>query len=201
MLRKMFLAASLVGITAVAGVGITFALFSDSKAADPAEFTAGNVSIYSYRDQGDTVYGPLFYIDGATDGESDLGEPGLYPTGLWAPGDEHRRVFMIGNDGSLDAKLVSIGAILQEGSVAFADQLQVTVRYQQDNGPIIAQGSLADFINNEQHLTGGPILLAVDDETNFRINVKLPIEAGNELQGETLKVTFYVNAEQAKNNP
>lgn len=206
MLRKALLAVSLVGVTAAAGVGVTYALFSDTKESAPAEFTVGTLELHGYRNQGDTVYGPMFYIDGEDDGQTDLGEDGLYPTGLWAPGDSHRRVFEIENVGSLEARLTEIGAEIEQGSLDLASALQVVVRHEHDNGPIVAQGSLADFIAAPQTLAGAPITLGTGTwpatpKTNFRIFVELPLSTGNPLQGETLKVTFFVNAEQVKNNP
>lgn len=210
MLKKWVLAASLVGATAVAGAGITFALFTATAKTGPQDFFAGTLQLDGIRDQGDTIYGPMFYINGDDDGLSDIGDPGLYPTGLWAPGDSHHRVFQIQNVGTLDAKLVSFEADLQQGSRELAEVLDVAVYdgpYKTTAGnlisptpPVLYQGKLADLIDNGFAIAPGHVLQPWD-LANFGIDVSFPLNAGNEYQNTTLIVRFSVNAEQAKNNP
>lgn len=198
MVRKWALAMSLVGVTAMAGAGITFALFTDTAGPVERQITAGTLRIEGNRDMGDTVPGPLFYISNTGDGMSEDGLPGIHETGLWAPGDKHERVFQIENVGTLDAKLVSLRAELQSGSQELIDVLQVRVTDDYDN--LLLSGTLADFVAADQFFSPA-IELAVWDNVNLYIEVELPLSAGNDLQGETAVVKFSAYAEQLRNNP
>ncbi|MDB4895567.1 MAG: hypothetical protein JWN15_1829, partial [Firmicutes bacterium] len=87
-MRKQALLA--IGAAAIMAVGISagsFALFSAQAGPSQAILTAGTVNLNSWRDQGDTIPGPMFYTTAAEGATSPGGVPGLYPTGPWAPGD------------------------------------------------------------------------------------------------------------------
>lgn len=188
------------GTLAVAlGVGgATLALFSAETDTATGDFVAGTVAIEANRNDGDTVPGPMFYITSES-GATEYGDPGLEPTGLWAPGDTHTKALDVVNVGSLDARLVSIEAELQEGSQELAELLEVKI-YEHDQ--FLVSGSLADFMN-------GPVALGsgIDLEADFMgatilwFEVTLPLETGNEFQDQIAVVAFTVNAEQVKNNP
>lgn len=215
MIRRWVLAVSLVLVTALAGAGFTLALFSDSTNAGSQRIVAGTVRIDGDRVY-DTVRGPMFYIDGATDGLSDSGEEGFRPTGLWAPGDAHHRVFHVENVGSLEAKIVSLSAALQSGDAELADILEVRIydgAYLDADGvptvpapTLIYEGKLSEFFGSGVTLAQ-PILLDPYNEewggggvAEFGILVSFPLDAGNDYQGKSIKVTFSAYAEQARNN-
>lgn len=218
MLRKWVLVASLVGATIMGGAGLTLALFTDhADTEEPARFVAGTLNLQGDRDQGDSIPGPMFYIDAEEDGRAGNGEPGKYPTGLWAPGDAHHRVFQIENIGTLAAKITRLSAKLEEGDLEFASILDVkiydgalldpdgTLLLPEPN--LIYEGQLGDFFDTGVELSD-PIVLEPYDEdwgagglAEFGILVSFPREAGNRYQGDSIKVTFSAYAEQAKNNP
>ena len=123
MKRIWILAVAFVVMAAVAGGGMTLALFSDQSAVSDAQFVSGTLEIEANRDMGDGIPGPMYYITAAGGGT----DPNQYPTGLWAPGDEHHRILQVENVGSLDAKLTHLRASLQSGSTYLAEKLNVVV--------------------------------------------------------------------------
>lgn len=202
---KMTLAlGSLVAVAAGASA-ITLALFSDQADVEQG-FTAGTVGLHSYRDMGDTVPGPLFYIT-PEEGAAGPGKNGRHPTGLWAPGDTVQRVLIVQNDGTLDLLLTTVGADLEAGSEALAAALTYTVTLDKPGTQVVAQGNLADLIASDAafatpvHIAAQPNLpLNRRKPIPLYFTVTLPLDADNSLQGEQLKVQFTVSAEQARNN-
>lgn len=197
MKRIWILAVAFVVMAAVAGGGLTLALFSDQGPVADVEFMAGTLEIAADRDMGDGVPGPMFYIDTAGGGA----DPNNHPTGLWAPGDEHHRILQVENVGTLDAKLTHIRATLQSGSTLLADKLNVTVTSDAAGTNVVASGTLGDFLNADQPFMPGPIEAMVTDVINLHFWVEFPLDAGNEYQGLSTVVTFTVYAEQLDNNP
>lgn len=196
----------LAAITAMA-VGVTagtYALFTASTAPANNIFVAGTLQIDSYRDNGDTINGPMFYTTVAEgDVDGPLG-PSIHPTGLWAPGDEHVRVLIIENVGSLDAWLTSLGADEHPGSsMHLANKMDYWVATDAAFTDVVASGKLGSLITTDVNFThqipsivGPP---AVIQKLYFK--VKLPLDADNSYQGLDLIVDFHVNAVQMKNNP
>ncbi|MFZ5814774.1 MAG: hypothetical protein ACOY93_05680 [Bacillota bacterium] len=197
MKRIWILAVAFVVMAAVAGGGMTLALFSAQSATADQEFVAGTLAIEAHRDMGDGIPGPMFYIDAAGGGT----DPNQYPTGLWAPGDEHHRILQVENIGSLDAKLTHLRASLQSGSMYLADKLDVTVTLDPAGTQVVAMGKLSDFINADQAFLGGPLPALVGDVINLHFFVSFPLDADNSYQGLSTVVTFTVYAEQLSNNP
>jgi len=73
------------GAAVVLTLGVTtgtLALFSATTSGSNNTYTAGTLSINSYRDQGDSVPGPMFYTT-PIEGQTPSNIPGLRPTGLW----------------------------------------------------------------------------------------------------------------------
>jgi len=223
MRAKLWLTLGAAGVMALGSTMGTLALFSASSAPANNQVTAGTLSLDSYRDQGDTVPGPMFYTT-PDEGDTPGGVDGLFPTGPWAPGDSRLRVLMVKNTGSLDAWLTSVGADLAAGSTHLAQKLRYCIatspivptepknsqpQCPATDGPFpqfVAVGNLLDLINTDrafdhgniaQNATPGPI----DPPKAFYFYVSLPLDADNSYQGETLKVNFYINAVQKKNNP
>lgn len=197
MKRIWILAVAFVVMAAVAGGGLTLALFSAQSANVDNEYVAGTLDIEAHRDMGDGIPGPMFYIDAAGGGN----DPNLHPTGLWAPGDEHRRILQVENVGSLDAKLTHLRGFLQSGSTYLAEKLDVVVTTDPAGTQVVASGTLADFLNADQPFLGGPIEALVGDVINLHFWVSFPLDADNSYQGLSTVVTFTVYAEQLANNP
>lgn len=195
MKRIWILAVAFVVMAAVAGGGLTLALFSAQGGSVDSEFVAGTLDLAVDRDMGDGTPGPMFYIDTAGGGV----DPNDHPTGLWAPGDEHRRILQVENVGSLDAKVTRLRAFLQSGDLYLAQKLNVTVTTDPAGMDVVAAGTLADFLNADQLFT--PALeAAVGDVINLHFWVEFPLDADNTYQGLSTVVTFTVYAEQSKNN-
>ncbi len=196
MKRIWMMAVAFVVMAAVAGGGLTLALFSDSAATATQEFVSGTLEIEAHRDMGDGIPGPMFYIDVAGGGV----DPNAHPTGLWAPGDEHHRILQVENIGSLDAKLTHLRATLQSGSMYLADKLNVVVTTDPGGMDVVTTATLADFINGDQYFPV-PIEAYVGDVINLHFWVEFPLDADNSYQGLSTVVTFTAYAEQLANNP
>lgn len=191
-MKRMLLAAMAVLMAAVAaGAGVTYALFTASTGPANNQITAGTLEIESFRDNGDTVPGPMFYIGPGG---------GLFPTGHWAPGDEVHRVLQVENVGSLDGWLKHVRATLTAGDRSLADQLLVTVSTDPGKTNVIASGTLGDFIDADQTFAA-PISIDVWDLIDLHFFVKLPLSTSNSFQGQSAEVSFTVYAEQKRNNP
>lgn len=223
MRAKLWLTLGAVSVMALGSMVGTMALFSAGTPNANNQFTAGTLTLDSLRDMGDTVPGPMFYTTPA-EGQTPGGVDGLYPTGPWAPGDSKLRVLFVKNTGSLDAWLTTVGADLAAGSTHLAQKLRYCIatapigptepknsqpQCPATNGPFpqfVAGGNLLDLINTDHAFDHGKIPLnatpgPIDPPKPFYFYVSLPLDADNTYQGETLKVNFYINAEQKKNNP
>jgi hypothetical protein len=183
---------ALVAILGIGGAAVTMALFTAQAGPGNNEITAGTLQITADRDNGDMVPGPMFYIGPGG---------GLYPTGYWAPGDTQHRVLQVENTGSLDAYLKHLRASLDSGSRALADELQVKVTGDVAGNNILAQGTLGQFIDNDQPFIGGDIPAAVGDVVDLHFFVTLPLGADNSYQGMAAVASFSVYAEQQAHNP
>lgn len=187
---------------ALGASAVTYALFSAS-AVQEQIFSAGTVALYSYRDAGDTIEGPMFYTT-PDEGESDQGLDGRKPTGFWAPGDSHRRVLIVTNTGDLDVWLTGVGAELAAGSSRhMADKLTYKITLDPAGSQVLAQGNLGELIdhpiNFAQKVPMNVRPVRVPRQLNFFLT--LPLDADNSYQTETLRVDFKVFAEQKRNNP
>lgn len=186
-----------VGVTAG-----TYALFTASTTQAHNIFVAGTLEIDSYRDNGDTIPGPMFYT---TPAEGSTGTmDGIYPTGEWAPGDEHVRVLIIENVGSLDAWLTSLGADAHPGSSMYlADKMDYWVATDAAFSDVVASGKLGSLITTDVNLAHQiPSVVGTPTEIQkLYFKVKLPLDADNSYQDLDLIVDFHVNAVQMKNNP
>jgi predicted ribosomally synthesized peptide with SipW-like signal peptide len=199
MRTKLWLILTAVAVMALGTLAGTFALFS-ANAASNNLFTSGTLTLDSYRDQGDTIPGPMFYTT-PTEGQTPGGLPGLYPTGPWAPGDTNHRVLIVKATGSLDAWLTSVGASLDSGSMHLANALTYKVTTDSAGTNIIASGTLGALISGGDATFSTKVSAPVGIPKQLHFWVTLPLSADNSYQGETLRVTFHVNAVQKKNNP
>jgi len=207
-MKKKFWLVTVAAMTAIAlGMGGTMALFSDS-ATGQSDFIAGTLCIQAERNDGEAVPGPMFYVT-PQQGETPLGIPGQYPTGLWAPGDEHQRTLTVSNPAScssMNAWLESVEASLQAGSDAdLADKLYVEITTPQLGvEKKVAEGWLSDFLSGPVAMSypdGSRIPLYLTSNRHLKFNVLFDITADNSFQGKELVVDFTVHAIQMDNNP
>jgi hypothetical protein len=199
--KAVLLLASAVALAVGISAG-TYALFSASTAPADNLFVAGTLEIDSYRDNGDTIPGPMFYTTPA-EGMTSGGDPGLYPTGEWAPGDTNMRVLIIENVGSLDAWLTSVGADMHPGSSEYlADKLDYWVATDAAFTDVVASGKLGDLIDTDvtfSHQIASEVGTPTEIQRLY-FKVHLPLDADNTYQDLDLMVDFHVNAVQMKNN-
>lgn len=102
-----------------------------------------------------------------------------------APGVPVDRVLTVRNDGSLAETIVITGA-KKLGITAFYEALQVTATC---NGTTLYSGALKD-------LRTAPMALDPGQATDVRFSIELPSTADNDLAGDYVKLTLYVDAEQ-----
>lgn len=216
---KLYLALALVvGVSILVG-GSTFALFTASTSDYNSTITAGKLQMASWRDNGDTVPGPMFYVtpeQGQTTEEPI--EVGALATGLWTPGDVVERTLIVANKGtsfggqsSMHAWLDTVYAELATGSDAtLADKLWVEVTSNRDDAPLVAvkvaEGYLSEFISGKKSLSyldsaGGRIPLNVNSLRPLNFKVTFKSDAGNIYQDKSIVWNFFVTGVQKKNNP
>lgn len=202
-------------VAAITGTAMTLAFFTSMASIDNNVVTAGTLKINLNRVD-DTLPGPMFYTtteEGRTSPTEDNleGLPGLNPTGTWAPGVSHMRVLQVESTGTIDGRLKSVGATLENGDSPLADVLWVEIFRDNDPSQILASGTLRDFIVADK-LLNPPINLAGDydgpfgdeyygDVGTLNFKVTLPSTVNNDYQGLSFKTAFTVQAEQIRNNP
>ncbi|HEY3365138.1 MAG TPA: hypothetical protein VGK74_08815 [Symbiobacteriaceae bacterium] len=211
MRAKLWIALGALVVMALGITAGTMALFSAQTANSDASFMAGTLNLDSYRDQGDSIPGPMFYTT-PLEGQTPGGVPGNRPTGLWAPGDTNMRVLMIRNTGSLDALLTGVRASMHVGSSrALADKLEVRVTTAAPAGQdpfanpgaftVLASGTMGAFIDNDQMFPTKQLLVHGPAPKPLYFWVRLPLDADNSYQNTSLYVDFTVYGEQKRNNP
>jgi hypothetical protein len=102
-----------------------------------------------------------------------------------APGQTVSRQLVVANDGTLSCNFVVTGA-KKAGITAFYEAL--TVRATCD-GTLLYEGPITG-------LRTAPVTLAPRARTSVDFAVGLPAEAGDDLEGDYVKLTLYVDAEQ-----
>lgn len=210
MKRAMWMSA--VALLAIAvTVGGTFALFTAQTNAANSTITAGKLCITSERDNSDPIPGPMFYVT-AEQGKTPGGVLGEIPTGLWAPGDSHRRTLIVRNPDScstMGAWLTSVKANLVSGDVMLADKLWVEIRTDHTHATppgdeIVAKGYLSEFLAGNVPINfpdSHKIDLNLNSYRFLHFTISMPIDTGNAYQGKGLVVDFVVNSEQKPHNP
>lgn len=202
-MRKMWLAlvavAVLVGVTGASG---KFGPLLISTVTPPQSvvFHSGRLSLALERgSDGEANPGPLFYVTPAQGATPD-GHPGLYPTGLWAPGDTNHRVLIIRNTGSLDAAVRAVRGELVSGSRLLADRLEVSITTDAAGTRQIARGTLGDLVDHQVLFAPTALSLAPGAAIALHVWVTLPLDAGNDYQGLGAVFSFGIYAEQSRNN-
>ena len=102
-----------------------------------------------------------------------------------APGTVSERSMTVVNSGALPASFVVTGA-KKAGITEFFNALTCTV---QADGALVYDGPLSA-------LRTSPFELQPGGRAKLTFGMGLPASAGNELAGDYVKMTFYVNAEQ-----
>lgn len=172
--------------------------------------------------------GPMFYVtpeQGATP-DPWQGSPqppswprlGERPTGVWAPGDSHTRWLDIRNAGNIEALIHHFKVILyHEGGpkvsppaadlLALAENFDLTIRAPLGNNDKfnVWTGSLADAARSWQEMVdsqGGDFLRVPGSrDLHLEFIITMNKNAGNIMQGQTLKADFWFYGEQGRNNP
>lgn len=206
---KFYLALAMVILMSLLATGGTMALFSASTSLQDTEImTAARLNLTSERDQGDRVPGPMFYVTGAQ-GATPAGLEGIYPTGVWAPGDFHVRTLTVYNpstSSSLDAWLDSAQASVRSGNAAMADKLWVEISSPDTNNVYqkVAEGWLAQFLASPVNMRfpgGGQVPCYLTGNRQLQFKVTFDRSADDTLQDQTLVVDFSVNGVQMVHNP
>lgn len=210
MKKKLWMAVGSTAAIAAVSIGGTLALFSDT-AEDGIDMVAGTLCIDAQRNDGEAVPGPMFYIT-AAQGATPTGQPGQYPTGVWAPGDTVNRTMTVANPtscSSMDAWLTSVEADLTAGMAdqyeAMADVMWVEVTSPWNGSDVkVGEGTLRQFLDGEVPIAypdGSKIPVVLTGNRHMEFNVTMDLDADNSYQDKTLVVDFIVNAEQQSNNP
>lgn len=202
----MMILGSTLAVSAV-GIGGTLALFT-AEATVREEFTAGRFCFTSERNDGDTTPGPMFYIT-AHQGRTPDNLPGIYPTGLWAPGDTHARTLTISNPrscSSMNGWLIGASAELAAGSdAALAEKLWVQViTVESGVDKLVGEAYLSDFLAGTVPLaypSGAKVPMYLTSNRHMKFRVSFDHDAGNQYQDLTTVVHFHVHGQQMANNP
>jgi len=209
MRKKLMVMSTLVVFVMLLVGGATFAYFSDSATNANNTFTAGTVDIYAVRDQGDTVPGPMFYTT-AEQGTTPDGQPGLRPTGLWAPGYQFSRQLDVYNYSTTTVRLTKLRADMdpasdiKPGSAAyteFINKMNVKVVLSGDSATLY-DGPLSGLLNGWYDIDPQdivPIAAKVNGVTpcaHLTFTCSLDSSAGNVLQGVNPVVDFSLFAQQ-----
>lgn len=213
------LAGSAVAVALVGGA--TFALFTASTGNSQNDFTAAKTCLSSYRDNGDVVPGPMFYVtaaQGATPPPAST--PGSFPTGYWVPGDTNTRKLNVQNgnppntpvdNSCINLWLTGVSATAT-GDAMLADKLNVTIKA---NHPLqgyvtVASGTLTQFLTGNMPLAWpaaypvmGSQFVALPNSSiqDLQFTVNFDSSADNTYQGKNLVVAFTVSAVQQTHNP
>jgi hypothetical protein len=102
-----------------------------------------------------------------------------------APGDEEEAMLLVKNTGDVNFAY-TLSARKKAGSDALFDLLLLKIK---DGETVIAD----TYLNSLNRLSLGE--LAVDGSKEYTFIVKMPVEAGNELQGSSIEVAFDFTAQ------
>jgi len=189
------------------GIG-TYAYFSDSALSDTQTFTAGTVDINVKRDKGDPVPGPMFYTtleEGKTIRSDESVAYPYHPTGYWYPGKgQVTRTLIVENNGSLDANIDGISAEISgvdaELAAKFAEEIIVEIKPlgSEEDEEIIYNGLLSGLTSGKVTALNSLPISAESGEWYINFTITMHEDAGNDLQGISPKVAFYIYASQVK---
>lgn len=206
MKRKMWLVMGAAVALMSFGIAGSLALFTDTADSSLNSIVAGEVCIVSDRNDGDSTPGPMFYIDNDTDGRTyNDAWPGIHETGLWAPGDSHKRTMTVTNGpGCLPAYLESVQLTMQPGSDAvLADKMYVKVFTPvSGNDVLVAEGPMNTFLAGPVLLrnpNGSRLALGFGGNRHLHYEVSFDLAADDTYENKEMLVTFSVNAIQQAN--
>ncbi|MDP2182391.1 MAG: TasA family protein [Actinomycetota bacterium] len=104
-----------------------------------------------------------------------------------APGGTVEKTLTVRNSGSIAETIVVTGA-KKLGITDFYEALVCTVTHE---GSVIYAGPMSG-------LRTAPVAIQPGARANLRVSVGLPATAGNDLEGDYVKMTLYVDAEQLR---
>lgn len=218
MKTKLFILVLAVLLVAGLAGGATVAIFTDTANNDGNTFTAGTVDIAADRDLGDPIPGPMFYTSIA-EGAVEEGQEELLEnvTGVWWPGRTVSRNLDVRNLGSLRVRLNQVSAAItsingedpaENQSLAdyFADNMNVKIYVAgHPTSKVLFNGSLTTLLAGPLDCDYKPAIAPYTGlwppMVQLVYKVTMDSDAGNDLQGIVPVVSFYVHAEQTKNNP
>lgn len=194
---KRFLSLSGMAMALVAGIvgGLALAVLTSPLPA----FSYNQVFVVSWRG-GDAVpanvattgwSAPMFYTT-ADEGASPSGPAGLFPTGVWAPGDTVARTLTVRNtDPGRMMQLTSIGVRLS-GDLELSPWMDLTVR--DESGALLFQGSVSQFTGTTDIPFAHPVTLRLGAQTDLIFGVSLSRDTDQRHQGKTVKADFVLSA-------
>lgn len=205
-MRRIVFAALTIAAASVLVVGATMAWFTDRAASTENSLTAGTVVITGERNLGDPIPGPMFYT---TREEGCISDPSWpdHATGLWFPGMTTTRQLVVYNEGSLHVRLSGLSAVVTGISAptlvsAWAEKMNAKVYVSNDPSQVMYDGTLAGLLGGAQPTLAQPFIGAQDGANlHLSFEVEMDESAGNNLQGLTPMVEFYVYAVQASAVP
>ncbi|MGD6802213.1 TasA family protein [Rossellomorea aquimaris] len=195
-MKKKLIALTLGSIIATGGIiGGTFAYFNDIESSTANTFSAGTLTMESFRND-IPIEGPMFYTEDSLNGAMG--------TGLWQPGDSHTRGIYIENTGSLDAKLSKLYAVPEDAvgsdgynnALAFADQANVIISYYEWAGGNVDSTAWAtllklsdDYFKNHYNSTANRVRAWWDGKTLDELK-QVDMDALAVLREDTLNHVF-----------
>lgn len=108
--------------------------------------------------------------------------------GALAPGVIERRTMTVVNDGTLPMDFVVTG-VKKAGITEFYNVLTCNVAT--ENGTVLYGGPLS-------RLRTSPVRLEPGARSQLRVALAMPADSGNNLAGDYVKLSFYVDAEQVR---
>lgn len=186
----------LLAIAAGAVGGITLAILATPLPA----FTFNQVTVVSWRGQGDAVppgvetsgwAAPMFYPTPAEGAVPDQPE-GVYPTGLWAPGDLFSRALMVRNvEAEHMVRLEGLGVRLR-GDESLAPWFQVTVTGTHDQ--VLYEGKLSEFTAADYIVFAEAVELLRGAQQELVFTLSLDRDTDQRYEGKTVKADFIILA-------
>lgn len=194
MQRKRWL--SLTGMPLALAAGVAGGLFLVAASSPTPAFTYSQVSVVSWRGEGDSVpagvetsgwSAPMFYTTSEEGGSPE----GRLATGPWAPGDTVQRSLVVRNVDPI--YMVQLDAIRVDlrGEMGLAPWFHLEVL--DEVGQVLYQGRLSDF-PAEAAAFLSPVLLRREGQQSLKFRVTLDPDTDQRYQGTTVVADFIITA-------
>lgn len=194
---------STVGLAAALAAGVVGGLALAVLSNPHPAFSYNQVSIVSWRGGGDAVpadaltagwSAPMFYTS-AAEGAPDGGPPGLFPTGVWAPGDTVARILTVRNADSDHMMQLYSMEVRMDGDLELAPWLSLTVRDPADR--ILYEGRLSELAAGGFIPFAHPMTLRIGGQSDLTFTVSLSREIDQRHQGKSVQADFTLSARSA----